>query len=83
MLGLLVWAVYKLLWPLMLRQIEQNRDLLVKQLDEANRRIERSSQEFLVALKRRDEIMQSEFKRLHDHLDRGPRKSPRLDRRKP
>lgn len=74
MLAVLVWAIRYLFWPELLRQIERNRQILIKQLDEAQSRIDKSGQEFLHALHRRDEIMQREFQKLHDRLGKDTRK---------
>lgn len=61
-------AFYKLVWPLLLRQIDTTTKILLKQLEDAQQRIDKSGDDFLEALKRRDAIMEREFTKLHERL---------------
>ena len=67
-LGVLVWSIYKLFWPALLRQIDDTRKVLVNQLDEAQKRLDKQTTEFLAALDRRDRIMEQGFAKLDDRL---------------
>jgi hypothetical protein len=64
-------AFYKLVWPLLLRQIDTTTKILLKQLEDAQQRIDKSGDDFLEALKRRDAIMEREFTKLHERLGEG------------
>jgi len=71
---IVVLAIYKLVWPLLLRQMA----IISTQLDIAQERLEKSQSEFMRALERRDAIMSQGFADLHTELrkprDKGPRK---------
>lgn len=58
-------AVKFLLWPLILKLIENNQ----KQLDESNKRMEKMSSDFLGSLKYRDDMLASEFAKFYNRID--------------
>lgn len=66
----LSYAVYRGVWPLLLKQIEDNRAVLLEQLKEAQARLDKSQEKFLEALERHDGIIKHEFGRLHERMDR-------------
>lgn len=66
----LAYVVYKLVWPLLIKQIEGTQAVLLEQLKEAQSRLDSSQEKFLQALERHDEIIKHEFGRIHDRLDR-------------
>lgn len=61
-------AFYKLIWPLLLRQIDSTTKILMKQLEDAQARADKSAEEFLRALERRDTVMEREFTKLHERF---------------
>lgn len=70
MLAVMAYAVYKLIWPVLIRQIDESRAQMKDQLKDSNDRFDKASDEFLKALQRRDEMLAHSFKELHARLDR-------------
>lgn len=64
MLCVVMFAIYKLVWPLLLSQIEGSRATLITQLEAANKRLDNSQASFLKALEDQNTVMQDGFSRL-------------------
>lgn len=70
MLGVVTLAVYKLFWPMLVRQIDEGRQQMKEQLKESNARFDHATGEFLKALDRRDDVLQKGLKEIHTLLER-------------
>lgn len=74
MLLLVLVFFHKLLWPLFVKQVVGMQSLLVKQLEESQKRSDANTDEFLRALERRDKVMKEGFTELHKRMERDPDK---------
>ena len=78
MLAVVLIALYKFIWPLLLNQIEGSRKMLTEQLEASQTRLDGVNREFLKALERRDQIMEKGFADLQSsiHKSKTQRKTP-------
>ncbi len=72
-----LWAGYKLFWPLLIKQIESSHAIMEKQLESAQKkderheaRFDRVTAEFLKALEEQRQMTAKNFADLHNRLDR-------------
>lgn len=83
MLGVLAYVVYKLIWPVLIRQIDESRQQMKEQLKDANDRAEKQTGEFLHALQRRDDILEKGLKEIHAEIHRSNLPAPAKKLRRP
>ena len=76
-LVILIWGLYKLFWPTLLKQIEFGQQVLEKQIaaaqakDERHEaRFDRQSAEFVRAIEAQGQLTAKAFTDLHNRLDR-------------
>lgn len=82
-LAVLTLGIYKLIWPVLIRQIDESRQQMKEQLKDSNTRLDNATGEFLKALERRDEILEKGLKEIHTEIRRGNLPVPAKKLRRP
>ena len=83
MLAVVLIALYKFIWPLLLNQIEGTRKTLTEQLEASQTRLDGVNREFLKALERRDDIMEKGFADLQASIQQASIQEPKSQRKTP